>query len=103
MLLEVLWLTVLGINIVPFGAYILYMRRIAERKPWNIRLDPTYEPSVSILIRARYRVAYGDLQVMSVIEIIFIIILSLFLWSLRRISSLIYYSSKPRRMDKRGK
>ena len=50
MLLEVLWLTVLGINIVPFGAYILYMRRIAKRKPWNIRLDPTYEPSVSILI-----------------------------------------------------
>jgi cellulose synthase/poly-beta-1,6-N-acetylglucosamine synthase-like glycosyltransferase len=50
MLLEVLWLTVLGINIVPFGAYILYMRRIAKRKPWNIRLDPAYEPSVSILI-----------------------------------------------------
>jgi cellulose synthase/poly-beta-1,6-N-acetylglucosamine synthase-like glycosyltransferase len=50
MLLEVLWLTILGINIVPFGAYLLYMRRIAKRKPWNIRLDPTYEPSVSILI-----------------------------------------------------
>jgi cellulose synthase/poly-beta-1,6-N-acetylglucosamine synthase-like glycosyltransferase len=26
------------------------MRRIAKRKPWNIRVDPTYEPSVSILI-----------------------------------------------------
>jgi cellulose synthase/poly-beta-1,6-N-acetylglucosamine synthase-like glycosyltransferase len=50
MLLELLWLTVLGINVVPFGLYILYMKRIAKNKPWNIRIDPNYEPNVSVVI-----------------------------------------------------
>jgi len=52
MLLEVLWLTTVAINVVPLGAYILYMRRIARTKPWNIRLDADYEPNVSVLIPA---------------------------------------------------
>lgn len=50
MLLELLWLSVLGINVVPLGLYILYMKRIAENKPWNIRIDCDYEPSVSVII-----------------------------------------------------
>ena len=50
MLLELLWLTVLGINIIPFGLYILYMKRIAENRPWNIRIDCNYEPNVSVII-----------------------------------------------------
>jgi len=50
MLLELLWLTVLGVNIVPFGLYILYMKRIVKNKPWNIVIDFNYEPSVSVVI-----------------------------------------------------
>lgn len=50
MLLELLWLSVLGINVVPFGLYILYMKRIAKNKPWNIRIDCNYEPNVSVVI-----------------------------------------------------
>lgn len=50
MLLELLWLTVLVINVVPFGLYILYMKRIAKNKPWNIRIDCDYEPDVSVVI-----------------------------------------------------
>jgi len=50
MILELFWLTVLGINIVPFGLYILYMRRIAKNKLWNIRIDRSYEPNVSVVV-----------------------------------------------------
>ena len=50
MFLELLWLTVLGINIVPFGLYILYMKRIAENSPWNIMINCDYEPNVSVII-----------------------------------------------------
>lgn len=50
MFLELLWLTLIGINVVPFGLYILYMKRTAEKKPWNIRIDYDYEPQVSIII-----------------------------------------------------
>lgn len=35
---------------VPFGLYILYMRRIANKKPWNVKMDSSYEPSVSVVI-----------------------------------------------------
>ena len=50
MLLEILWLTVLGINVVPFGLYLLYMGRVAKKRPWNIQIDYDYEPDVSIVI-----------------------------------------------------
>lgn len=50
MLLELIWSIVLGINVVPFGLYILYMRRIASKKPWNVKMDSSYEPSVSVVI-----------------------------------------------------
>lgn len=50
MFLELLWLALVGINIVPFGLYILYMKRIAEKKPWNVKIDGDYEPSVSMII-----------------------------------------------------
>lgn len=50
MLLELLWLILFGINVVPLGFYILYMKRVAEKKPWNIRIDYNYEPHVSVVI-----------------------------------------------------
>jgi len=50
MFLELSWLILLGINIVPFGLYILYMKRIAKNKPWNIKIDRDYEPIVSVVI-----------------------------------------------------
>jgi len=50
MLLELIWLILLGINIIPFGLYILYMKRIAKNKPWNIKINCDYEPAVSVII-----------------------------------------------------
>lgn len=50
MFLEISWLIVVGISVLPFGLYLLYMRRIAKNKPWNIRIDPNYEPHVSLII-----------------------------------------------------
>lgn len=50
MLLELSWLIVVGISVVPFGLYILYMKGIAKNRPWNIRIDPSYEPYVSLVI-----------------------------------------------------
>ena len=50
MILELLWLTLFSVSVVPFGLYILYIKRIAKNKPWNIKIDSNYEPSVSIII-----------------------------------------------------
>jgi biofilm PGA synthesis N-glycosyltransferase PgaC len=50
MLLEILWLTTLGLNTVPFGLYIMYMTQVSRKRPWNIQIDTHYEPNISILI-----------------------------------------------------
>jgi biofilm PGA synthesis N-glycosyltransferase PgaC len=50
MILELLWLILGGISVVPFGLYLFYMRRIAEHKSWNIKMDTTYEPNISLAI-----------------------------------------------------
>jgi cellulose synthase/poly-beta-1,6-N-acetylglucosamine synthase-like glycosyltransferase len=50
MLLELSWLIVVGASVVPFGLYILYMKRIVKKRPWNIRIDFSYEPYVSLII-----------------------------------------------------
>lgn len=50
LILELLWLALLAINIIPFGFYILYMKRIAKNKPWDIKTDSNYEPDISVII-----------------------------------------------------
>jgi cellulose synthase/poly-beta-1,6-N-acetylglucosamine synthase-like glycosyltransferase len=50
MFLEISWLIVAAVNVVPFGFYLLYIRRVARNRPWNIKIDPRYEPSVSVII-----------------------------------------------------
>ena len=50
MLLELFWLATLGLDTIPVGAYIMYMSKIAKTRPWNIKMDPNYEPRVSVLI-----------------------------------------------------
>lgn len=50
MILELLWSVVLGITVVPFGAYILYMRKTAKTRPWNIRINTNYLPTVSLVV-----------------------------------------------------
>ena len=50
MLLEILWSALLVLSIVPFGSYLLYMGMVAKRKPWNIKFDKYYEPTISIVI-----------------------------------------------------
>jgi len=50
MLLELIWLTVVVLNIIPFGSYILYMKKVADKKPWNIKADSAYLPEISIVI-----------------------------------------------------
>lgn len=50
MLIELIWLFLLLVTIVPFGLYILYMSGVAKKRPWNIKIDETYEPSISIVI-----------------------------------------------------
>lgn len=50
MILEFLWLAALGVNLIPFGAYIVYMQWVANTKPWNISVNPSYRPFVSIII-----------------------------------------------------
>lgn len=44
------WLTVFLAEVVPFGAYLLYMRHVANGRPWNVKVDEAYEPRVSILL-----------------------------------------------------
>lgn len=39
MFLELLWLTLHRINILPLGFHVLSMERIDENKPWNIKMD----------------------------------------------------------------
>lgn len=50
MLLEQIWATLAALNILPFGTYILYQRKIAKEKPWNIFTDHDYEPTVSLVV-----------------------------------------------------
>lgn len=50
MLLELIWATLAALNILPFGTYILYQRKIAKEKPWNIFTDHDYEPTVSLVV-----------------------------------------------------
>lgn len=50
MLLELSWLITLGIDCIPLIFYILYMKKIAKNKPWNITMDYNYEPNVSVII-----------------------------------------------------
>ena len=50
MLLELLWFAVLGLSVVPFGLYILYMRTNAIKKPWNLKIDSAYEPNLSLVV-----------------------------------------------------
>jgi len=50
LILELLWFTLLAFNIAPFGFYILYMKRIAKNRTWNIKIDSSYEPDISIII-----------------------------------------------------
>lgn len=50
MLLELTWLIVLGVDVIPLGLYIFYMKRVAEKRPWNLKIDTGYEPTVSLVI-----------------------------------------------------
>lgn len=50
MLLELAWASVFGIAVIPFGVYILYMKRIARTRSWNVKMDSNYEPTVSLVI-----------------------------------------------------
>lgn len=50
MFLEMLWVTILGLNTVPFGLYIAYMARVSLKRPWNVQIDTHYEPQISVLI-----------------------------------------------------
>jgi cellulose synthase/poly-beta-1,6-N-acetylglucosamine synthase-like glycosyltransferase len=48
--LELTWLIVLGVDVIPLGVYIFYMKRVAEKRPWDIKIDTGYEPEVSLVI-----------------------------------------------------
>jgi cellulose synthase/poly-beta-1,6-N-acetylglucosamine synthase-like glycosyltransferase len=50
MLLEIAWASVFGIAVIPFGGYILYMKRVARTRSWNVKIDSNYEPTVSLVI-----------------------------------------------------
>lgn len=50
MFLELSWLMALVINVVPFGLYILYVSRVAQMRPWDISIDTSYEPAISVMI-----------------------------------------------------
>lgn len=50
MILEIVWLIFVALDTVPLAAYIIYMRHVSEKKSWNIDIDPSYEPNVSIII-----------------------------------------------------
>jgi biofilm PGA synthesis N-glycosyltransferase PgaC len=48
--LELTWLIVLGLDVIPLGLYIFYMKRVAEKRPWDLKIDTGYEPEVSLVI-----------------------------------------------------
>jgi biofilm PGA synthesis N-glycosyltransferase PgaC len=50
MFLELTWFIVLGVDVIPLGLYIFYMKRVAEKRPWNLKIDTGYEPTVSLVI-----------------------------------------------------
>ena len=50
MILEIIWVILILLHIFPFLAYIFYMKHLTENKPWNIKFDLNYEPTVSILV-----------------------------------------------------
>lgn len=66
--LEVIWTALLLANTVPFGAYLLYMRNLAIHRPWDIKIDPTYEPNVSILLVTYNEEALIERKLDSIIE-----------------------------------
>jgi biofilm PGA synthesis N-glycosyltransferase PgaC len=50
LILELLWSISLSMAIVPTSFYILFMRKVARDKPWNVKTDSNYEPPLSIII-----------------------------------------------------
>jgi biofilm PGA synthesis N-glycosyltransferase PgaC len=48
--LEIVWIVLAVLEVVPFGAYLFYMRNVALYRPWNVKIDNTFEPYVSILL-----------------------------------------------------
>jgi biofilm PGA synthesis N-glycosyltransferase PgaC len=49
-IVEIVWIVLFAVQVIPFGTYLLYMRHIALHKPWNVKIDQNYEPEVSILL-----------------------------------------------------
>lgn len=47
---EIIWLVLFVAEVVPFGAYLLYMRNVALNRPWNVKIDTTFEPYISVLL-----------------------------------------------------
>jgi biofilm PGA synthesis N-glycosyltransferase PgaC len=45
-----IWTVLFLAEVVPFGAYLLYMRSVALNRPWNVKIDNSFEPYVSILL-----------------------------------------------------
>jgi len=50
MILEIIWLIFAFFHVIPLAIYLLYMKHIAEKRPWNIKIDSSFEPTVSIII-----------------------------------------------------
>ena len=50
MILETVWLVLFALHTVPLAAYIFYMKRVAQKRPWDIKLDSGYEPTVSVIV-----------------------------------------------------
>jgi poly-beta-1,6-N-acetyl-D-glucosamine synthase len=50
MIIEILWLVMLAVNTLPYGAYIMYITRVARNMRWNIRIDPRYEPNLTVIV-----------------------------------------------------
>jgi cellulose synthase/poly-beta-1,6-N-acetylglucosamine synthase-like glycosyltransferase len=50
MLLEIIWVTLFVLSVVPFGLYLAKMWRVAKRRPWNIKFDESYEPTISVVV-----------------------------------------------------
>ncbi|MFB3888891.1 MAG: glycosyltransferase [Candidatus Bathyarchaeia archaeon] len=50
MILELIWIALLSVAVLPVAFYLLFMLRVGKAKSWNVEIDSNYEPVVSFLI-----------------------------------------------------
>jgi poly-beta-1,6-N-acetyl-D-glucosamine synthase len=50
MILELIWLLFVVLHTVPLAVYLFWMKSVSEKKPWNIEIGRSFEPSITVIL-----------------------------------------------------